>query len=84
MPQPLTPGHCLQVLDDRHSPQVEQILAEAAIASAWPLAIGKMSERVLDGHALSQLGIRRADPVLPRVMVSRHTGVDDEDRREVA
>lgn len=51
--QPLTPCHGFQVLDDGHCPQIEQILPEAAIASARPLAIGEVSERVLDSNTLS-------------------------------
>lgn len=42
-----------QVLDGRGTPQVEQVLARAAVASAPPLATDEVGQLVLDADALS-------------------------------
>jgi hypothetical protein len=46
----------MEVLDDRTAPEVEEILAESAIASASSLPLTNMCMRMFDCHPLSQLG----------------------------
>src|SRR5579859_2934255 len=48
--------HGVQVVDDRTAPEVEEVLAAAAVASAPSLPAADVGEGVLHRHALSELG----------------------------
>jgi hypothetical protein len=53
-----------EVVDDRAASEVEEALAGAAIAGAAPLPATDVSEGVLDGHSLTELGpaLRKLSP----------------------
>ena len=44
----------MQIVDDRATAQIEEILAQAAIACAWALPPTHMCKRMLNGHPLAQ------------------------------
>jgi len=46
----------MQVVDNGAATQIKPVLAQPAGASTPPLPIGHMSQSVLDGHPLAQLG----------------------------
>ena len=46
----------MQIVDDSAPTEIEEILAQPAIASASPLPPTNMSKRMLNGHTLTQLG----------------------------
>ena len=49
----------MEIVDDRAATQVEEILAQAAIASAPPLPVADMRQGMLDSDALAELGAAR-------------------------
>ena len=54
------------------------------IAVAVSAIVRDLQTRVTELRATREVSIRSADPVLPRMIASRQTRRDDEDRREVA
>ena len=49
-------GDDVEVVDDGDAAQVEQVLAGAQVAGAASLPVADVGERMLDEHALAQLG----------------------------
>ncbi|RKI17167.1 hypothetical protein D7Y15_10660 [Corallococcus sp. AB030] len=50
----------LEVLDDRESPEVKEVAARASVTGLRALAVGEMSQAMLDADTLAELCAARA------------------------